>query len=59
LQEIIYAGVKLQIWFDRHIDFEHDSVIDASLGNLPRLVTLESIDRQNSHSRLMTKNQVK
>ena len=34
LQEIVAADVSLQIWFDRHLDFEHGSLIDASLGNL-------------------------
>ena len=43
LQEIVAADASLQIWFDRHLDFEHGSLIDASFGNLPRLVTSRSI----------------
>ena len=39
LQEIVAADASLQIWFDRNLDFGHGSLIDASLGNLPRLVT--------------------
>ena len=39
LQEIVAADASLQIWFDRYLDFEHGSLIDASLGNTPRLVT--------------------
>ena len=30
LQEIVAADASLQIWFDRHLDFEHGSLIDAS-----------------------------
>ena len=41
LQEIVAADASLQIWFDRNLDFAHCSLIDASLGNLPRLVTSE------------------
>lgn len=33
--------------------------IDASPGNLPRLVTSRSIEKQRSASRIMTKQQVK
>jgi hypothetical protein len=43
LQEIVAADASLQIWLDRHLDIEHGSLIDASLGNLPRLVTSRSI----------------
>jgi hypothetical protein len=39
LQEIVAADASLQIWFDRNLDFAHGSLIDASLGSLPRLVT--------------------
>jgi hypothetical protein len=45
LQEIVAADASLQIWFDRNLDFEHGSLIDASLGNLPRLVTSRSIEK--------------
>ena len=44
LQEIA-ADASLQIWFDRNLDFGHGSLIDGSLGNLPRLVTSRSIDK--------------
>jgi hypothetical protein len=59
LQEIVAADASLQIWFDRHLDFEHGSLIDASLGNLPRLVTSRSIDKQHSDSRVVKKLDVK
>ncbi|MDC1209186.1 hypothetical protein N8005_07635 [Litorivicinus sp.] len=52
LQEIVAADASLQIWFDRHLDFGHGSLIDASLGNLPRLVTSRSIERLSNDSRL-------
>ena len=45
LQEIVAADASLQIWFDRNLDFGHGSLIDASLGNLPRLVTSRSIEK--------------
>ena len=45
LQEIVAADASLQIWFDRNLDFEHDSLIDASLGNLPRLVKSRSLEK--------------
>jgi len=51
LQEIVAADASLQIWFDRYLDFEHGSLIDASLGNLPRLVTSRSIDKLRNDSR--------
>jgi hypothetical protein len=38
-QEIIASDADLQIWFDRHLDFEYCSFIDTSPGNLSRLVT--------------------
>ena len=53
LQEIVAADASLQIWFDRHVDFEHGSLIDASLGNLPRLVTSRSIEKLSDDSRLV------
>ena len=48
LQEIVAADASLQIWFDRNLDFEHGSLIDASLGNLPRLVTSRSIEKSQT-----------
>ncbi|MDB4115472.1 hypothetical protein N9550_01040 [Planktomarina sp.] len=59
LQEIVAADASLQIWFDRHLDFEHGSLIDASLGNLPRLVTSRSIEKLSDDSRLVKKIEVK
>ena len=59
LQEIVAADTSLQIWFDRHLDFEHGSLIDASLGNLPRLVTSRSIEKLSNDSRLVKKIDVK
>jgi hypothetical protein len=59
LQEIVAANASLQIWFDRHLDFEHGSLIDASLGNLPRLVTSRSIEKQHDDSRILKKLDVK
>jgi hypothetical protein len=34
LQEIVAADASLQIWFDRHLDFGHSSLIDASIEKL-------------------------
>ena len=59
LQEIVAADASLQIWFDRHLDFGHGSLIDASLGNLPRLVTSLSIEKLRDDSRLVKKIDVK
>ncbi len=59
LQEIVAADASWQIWFDRHLDFEHGSLIDASLGNLPRLVTSRSIEKLRDDSRLVKKIDVK
>jgi hypothetical protein len=59
LQEIVAADASLQIWFDRHLDFEHGSLIDASFGNLPRLVTSRSIEKQHDDSRILKKLDVK
>lgn len=59
LQEILHADANIQIWFDRALDFSAGSLIDASLGNLPRVVTSRSVDKQNSDMRLQTKKQVK
>jgi hypothetical protein len=59
LQEIVAADAKLQIWFDRHLDFGHGSLIDASLGNIPRLVTSRCIEKQHDDSRIVKKLDVK
>ena len=59
LQEIVAVDASLQIWFDRNLDFEHGSLIDASLGNLPRLVTSRSIEKQHDDSRIVKKLDVK
>ena len=59
LQEIVAADASLQIWSDRHLDFGHGSLIDASLGNLPRLVTSRSIEKLSEDSRLVKKLDVK
>jgi hypothetical protein len=59
LQEIAAADASLQIWFDRNLDFGHGSLIDASLGNLPRLVTSRSIEKLSDDSRLVKKIDVK
>ena len=47
------------MWFDRGLDFGHGSLVDASLGNLPRVVTSRSQDTQKTDSRLMSKREVK
>ena len=59
LQEIVAADASLQIWFDRNLDFGHGSLIDASIGNLPRLVTSSSIEKLRDDSRLVKKIDVK
>ncbi|MDE0987471.1 MAG: hypothetical protein OSA02_08115 [Schleiferiaceae bacterium] len=59
LQEIVAVDASLQIWFDRHLDFGHGSLIDASLGNLPHLVTSRSIEKLSDNSRLVKKIDVK
>jgi len=59
LQEFVAADASLQIWFDRNLDFAHGSLIDASLGNLPRLVTSRSIEKLSDDSRLVKKIDVK
>ena len=59
LQEIVAADASLQIWFYRNLDFAHGSLIDASLGNLPRLVTSRSIEKLSDDSRLVKKIDVK
>jgi hypothetical protein len=59
LQEIVAADASLQIWFDRNLDFGHGSLMDASLGNLLRLVTSRSIENLRDDSRLVKKIDVK
>ena len=59
LQEIVAADASLQIGFDRNLDFGHGSLIDASIGNLPRLVTSRSIEKQHDDSRIVKKLDVK
>ena len=59
LQEIVAADASLQIWFDRNLDFGLGSLIDASFGNLPRLVTSRSIEKLRGDSRLVKKIDVK
>ena len=46
LQEIVDADASLHMWFDRGLDFGHGSLVDASLDNLPRVITSRSLDRQ-------------
>ena len=59
LQEIVAADAGLQIWLDRNLDFGHGNLIDASLGNLPRLVTSRSIEKLRDDSRVVKKIDVK
>ena len=59
LLELAADDASLQIWFDRNLDFGHGSLIDASLGNLPRLVTSCSIGKLRDDSRLVKKIDVK
>ena len=59
LQEIVDADSSLQMWFDRGLDFGHGSLVDAQLGNLPRVVTSRSQDTQSTDSRLLSKREVK
>ena len=51
LQEIVAADASLHMWFDRGLDFGHGSLVDAQLGNLPRVITSRSFDRQTSDNR--------
>jgi hypothetical protein len=55
----VQHDASLQIWFDRELDFGHGSLIDASIGNLPRLVTSRSIDKKRGDIRLASKQSVK
>ena len=47
------------MWFDRGLDFGHGSLVDAQLGNLPRVVASRSSDRQATDNRLLSKREVK
>ena len=47
------------MWFDRGLDFGHGSLVDAQLGNLPRVVTSRCQDTQSTNSRLLSKCEVK
>ena len=47
------------MWFERGLDFGHGSLVDAQLGNLPRVVTSRSLDRQTSDNQLLSKREVK
>jgi hypothetical protein len=59
LQELVSADASLQTWFDRNLDFGHGSLIDANLGNLPRLVTSRSVEKQRDDCRITKKLDVK
>ena len=59
LQEIVDADASLDMWFDRGLDFVRVSLVDAQLGNLLRIVTSRSIDRQATDSWLMSRREVK
>ena len=59
LQAIVFKDASLQVWFDRALDFGHGSLIDASIGNLPRIVTSRSADKKHGDSRLASKKSVK
>ena len=56
---MVAADASLQMWFDRGLDFGHGSLVDAQLGNLPRVITSRSFDRQTSDNRLLSKREVK
>ena len=47
------------MWFDRGLDFGHGSLVDAQLGNLPRVITSRSLDRRTIDTRLMSRREVK
>ena len=59
LQEMVDAEASLHMWFDRGFDFGHGSLVDAQLGNLPRVIISRRLDRQTTDSRLMSKREVK
>ena len=58
LQEIVDADASLHMWFDRGLDFGHGSLVNAELGNLPRVVTSHSQDTQSTNSLLLSKCEV-
>ena len=47
------------MWFDRGLDFGHGSLVDTQLGNLQRVVTSRSLDRQTTDGWLMSEREVK
>ena len=47
------------MWLERGLYFGHGSLVDAQLGNLPRVVTSRSLDRQTSDNRLLSKREIK
>ena len=53
------ADASLDMWFNRGLDFVRGSLVDAQLGNLLRIVTSRSIDRQATDSWLMSRREVK
>ena len=59
MQEIVDADASLQMWFDRGLDFGDGSLVDVQLGNLPRIVTSRSQDKQTTDRRLMSKREAK
>ena len=59
LQEIVDADASLQMWFDRELDFGDGSLVDLQLGNLPRIVTSRSQDKQTTDSRPMSRRESK
>ena len=59
LQKILHHGATLQICFDRELDFWHGSLIDASIGNLLRIVTSRGIDKKREDIHIASKLSVK
>ena len=59
MQEIVDADASLQMWFDRELDFGDGSLVDLQLGNLPRIVTSRSQDKQTTDSRPMSRRESK
>tara|TARA_B100000795_G_scaffold134672_1_gene100604 strand:- start:129 stop:392 length:264 start_codon:yes stop_codon:yes gene_type:complete len=47
------------MWFDRELDFGDGSLVDLQLGNLPRIVTSRSQDKQTTDSRPMSRRESK
>ncbi len=58
LQGLISPDITIQQWFYRGLDFEHGSSVDASLGNLPRIITSRNLDTQRIDGELMSKREV-